>query len=177
MVARKATVFTAVFEQHEASTTATVSWFDEDGSTPLDPAQTTVTKGERPAHAEPTKAPTIDTAYTFAGWIVVGSDGSVTNATADLPAVSADIAYKAAYTASVRQYAITFADWDGSVIKTSNLDYQTSAAGVEAEKAQTLSKEIEKVYMSRPPRLPRDPSRGGRRKTPQGERKPAPAKP
>ncbi len=52
-----------------------------------------------------------------------------------------------------------------------------SAAGVEAEKAQTLSKEIDKVYMSRPPRPPRDPNRAGKRKVPQGERKPAPAKP
>ena len=126
--------FIAVFERHDATTTATVSWFDEDGTTPLDPATTTVTKGNQPTHAEPSKASTVSTVYTFAGWVEVGSDGSVTNATAALPAVSGDIAYKAAYTASVRQYTIVFADWNGTGIKTVSLDYQTAAADVEAEK-------------------------------------------
>lgn len=122
--------FVAVFERHDASTTATVSWFDEDGTTALNPAQTTVTKGERPAHAEPTKAPTVDTVFTFAGWVEVGSDGSVTNTTASLPAVTADIAYKAAYTASVRRYTVTFANWDGSVVDATDYDYGTAAADV-----------------------------------------------
>ena len=125
-----ATTYIAVFEQHEASTTATVSWFDEDGTTALDPATTTVTKGAQPTHAEPTKAPTIETAYTFAGWVEVGSDGSVTNATADLPAVSADIAYKAAYTAATRQYTVMFANWDGAVVSAIAYDYGTASNAI-----------------------------------------------
>lgn len=122
--------YIAVFQQHDATTTATVSWFDEDGTTALNPAQTTVTKGERPAHAEPTKEPTVDTVFTFAGWVEVGSDGSVTNTTASLPAVTADIAYKAAYTASVRRYTVTFANWDGTVVDATDYDYGTAAADV-----------------------------------------------
>ena len=122
--------YVAVFQQHDATTTATISWFDEDGTTALDPAQTTVTKGERPAHAEPTKAPTVDTVFTFAGWVEVGSDGSVTNTTASLPAVTADIAYKAAYTASVRRYTVTFANWDGTVVDATDYDYGTAANDV-----------------------------------------------
>ena len=121
--------YIAVFEQHDATTTATVSWFDEDGSTPLDPATTTVTKGLQPSHAEPTKTPTIDTAYTFDGWQVVGGDGTVI-ATANLPAVTSDVAYKAHYSAATRQYTITFADWDGSEISSTAYDYNTPAASV-----------------------------------------------
>ena len=51
-----------------------------------------------------------------------------------------------------------------------------AAAGVDAEKAKTLALEIEKVYASRPPRQPRQP-REGKKRLPQGERKPAPATP
>ena len=125
-----AATYIAVFAQHDLSSTVTVSWFNEDGTTPLDPAETTVKKGDRPTHAEPTKTPTIDTAYTFAGWVELGSDGSVTNATADLPTASADVAYKATYSSAVRQYTVVFADWDGSVISSAAYDYNTPAASV-----------------------------------------------
>ena len=125
-----AATYIAVFAQHDLSTTVTVSWYDEDGTTSLDPAQTTVEKGVRPTHVEPTKTPTIDTAYTFAGWVEVGSDGSVTNATANLPLASADAAYKATYSSAVRQYMVTFADWDGSEISSIAYDYNTPAASV-----------------------------------------------
>ena len=124
-----AATYIAVFARHDASTTVTVSWFDEDGTTPLDPATTTVTKGLQPSHAEPTKAPTIDTAYTFDGWQVVDGDGTVI-ATASLPAVTADVAYKAHYSAATRQYTITFADWDGSEISSTAYDYNTPAVSV-----------------------------------------------
>ena len=139
--------FIAVFEEHDASTTATVSWFDEDGTTPLDPAQTTVTKGHQPTHAEPTKAPTIDTAYTFVGWVEIGGASTII-ATADLPAVTADIAYKAAYTSDTRKYVITFADYDGTNLKIVELNYGTLAEGVAAEKPvdPTRAASVEYAY-------------------------------
>ncbi len=124
-----AATYIAVFEEHDASTTATVSWFDEDGTTALDPATTTVEKGAKPTHAEPAKAPTIDTAYTFDGWIEIGGDGSVI-APAALPAATVDVSYKAHYATSVRQYTVTFANWDGSVVSAIAYNYGTPAASV-----------------------------------------------
>ena len=121
--------YIAVFERHDATTTATVSWFDEDGTTELSPAQTTVSKGVQPVHEAPTKAPTIGTTYTFDGWIEIGGDGSVI-APSDLPEATGDVSYKAHYVSSTRQYTVTFADWDGSVITAVAYDYQTAAESV-----------------------------------------------
>ena len=127
--------YIAVFQQHDAATTATISWFDEDGSTPLDPATTTVTKGVQPTHAEPAKAATVDTAYTFEGWTQVGGDGTVVYTTADLPAASADVAYKAVYSSATRKYTITFTDYDGTtILKTAEIEYNSAATVVEAAK-------------------------------------------
>ncbi len=140
-----AATYIAVFAQHDLSTTVTVSWYDEDGTTSLDPAQTTVEKGVRPTHVEPTKTPTIDTAYTFAGWVEVGSDGSVTNATANLPLASADVAYKATYSSAVRQYMVTFANWDGTEISSAAYDYNTPAASV-VEPSETPSRPATAEY-------------------------------
>ena len=137
--------YIAVFAEHDATTTATVSWFDEDGMTPLVPAQTTVTKGLQPTHEAPTKAPTIDTAYTFDGWVEIGGSGAVI-APANLPAVSGDISYRAHYASSVRQYTVTFVDWDGSIIKTAELDYLTAAADVAAERPADPSRAADAEY-------------------------------
>ena len=127
--------YIAVFQQHDAATTATISWFDEDGSTPLDPETTTVEKGAKPTHAEPAKAATVDTAYTFAGWTQVGGDGTVVYTTANLPAASADVAYKAVYSSATRKYTITFTDYDGTtILKTAEIEYNSAATVVEAAK-------------------------------------------
>ncbi len=124
-----AATYIAVFTSHSLDTTVTVSWFDEDGSTALDPAQTTVEKNAQPTHAEPTKAATVDTTYTFAGWTQVGGDGTV-YATANLPVVTADVSYKAVYSFATRQYTVTFADWNGTVLSATAYDYGTPAADV-----------------------------------------------
>lgn len=126
--------YIAVFQQHDAATTATISWFDEDGSTPLDPETTTVEKGAKPTHAEPAKAATVDTAYTFEGWTQVGGDGTVYT-TADLPAASANVSYKAVYSSATRKYTITFMDYDGTtILKTAEIEYNSAATVVEAAK-------------------------------------------
>ena len=124
-----AATYIAVFTPLSLDTSVTVSWFDEDGTTPLDPAQTTVEKGAKPTHAEPSKAATIDTTYTFAGWKEVGGDDTVYT-TANLPVATADVSYKAYYASSVRQYTVTFADYDGTVITAIAYDYGTEAANV-----------------------------------------------
>lgn len=137
--------YIAVFQQHDAATTATISWFDEDGVTPLDPATTTVTKGVQPTHAEPAKASTIDTDFTFDGWVEIGGDGTVI-ATAALPAASGDVSYKAHFASSVRQYTITFANWDGTVISATAYDYGTAAGLIAVPSDPTRVADDEYAY-------------------------------
>lgn len=130
-----AATYIAVFTPLSLDTSVTVFWFDEDGTTPLDPATTTVEKGAKPTHAEPTKAATVDTAYTFEGWTQVGGDGTVVYTTADLPAASADVSYKAVYSSATRKYTITFMDYDGTtILKTAEIEYNSAATVVEAAK-------------------------------------------
>ena len=117
--------YIAVFEEKDASATVTVRWLDDDGTTLLGttwPDKNTVAV----APVSPSKEPTVSISYTFVGW---STDG--TTVLADLT-VGADTDFIAVYESSVRQYEITFADWDDSVILVTNLDYQTTAAGVEA---------------------------------------------
>ena len=125
-----AATYIAVFTPLSLDTSVTVSWFDEDGTTPLDPATTTVEKGAKPTHAEPAKAATVDTAYTFAGWTQVGGDGTVVYTTADLPAASANVSYMAVYSSATRQYTVTFANWDGTIVTETLYDYNTPATAV-----------------------------------------------
>jgi len=140
-----AATYIAVFTQHSVDTTAIVSWFDEDGTTALDPAQTTVEKGVQPTHTEPTKAATVDTVFTFAGWTEVGGGGTVYD-TADLPVVTADVSYKAVYSSATRQYTVTFANWDGTVLSATAYDYGTEAASVVAPSAPTRAADAEYTY-------------------------------
>ena len=137
--------YIAVFKQHDAATTATISWFDEDGSTPLDPATTTVAKGVQPTHAEPAKASTIDTDFTFDGWVEIGGDGTVI-ATAALPAASGDVSYKAHFASSVRKYTVTFANWDGTVISATAYDYGTAAGSIAVPSDPTRAADAEYTY-------------------------------
>lgn len=140
-----AATYIAVFERHDASTTVKVSWFDEDGTTALDPAITVVTKGSRPTHAEPVKDSTVDTVFSFVGWIEIGGNGTVYK-TEDLPAVNADISFKAHFTSSLRSYEISFVDHDGTVIKTAKLGYGTASNAVEAEKPANPSRDATAEY-------------------------------
>ena len=138
--------YIAVFQQHDAATTATISWFDEDGSTPLDPATTTVEKGVRPTHAAPTKESTIDTVYTFDGWILVGDPQSTVIPPVELPLATEDCTYKAHFASSVRQYTITFANWDGTVISATAYDYGTAAGSIAVPSDPTRAADAEYTY-------------------------------
>ena len=115
--------YIAVFEEKEASLTVTVRWLDDDGTTVLAttwPDKNTVAE----APVSPTKDPTVSTTYAFAGW---STDGSTV--LSDLT-VAADTDFVAVYVPSVRRYAVTFANWDGSVVSAADYDYGTSSNAV-----------------------------------------------
>lgn len=115
--------YVAVFEEKDASQTVTVRWFDDDGTTLLG-----TTWPDRNAAAvapvSPTKESTVATNFAFVGW---STDG--TTVLADLT-VAADTDFIAVYAASVRRYAVTFANWDGSVVSAADYDYGTSSNAV-----------------------------------------------
>ena len=113
--------YIAVFEEKDASTTVTVRWLDDNGTTVL--ATTWPDKGTvAEAPLVPSKESTISTTYAFAGW---SADGSTV--LADLT-VSADTDFIAVYTPSVRKYTISFVNWDGAAIASADYDYETPAA-------------------------------------------------
>ena len=115
--------YIAVFEEKDASATVTVRWLDDDGTTLLGttwPDKNTV--AEPPV--SPTKDSTVSTTYAFAGW---STDG--TTVLADLT-VAADTDFIAVYTPSVRRYAVSFLDWDESVLSALSYDYGTSSNDV-----------------------------------------------
>ena len=124
------TIYYAIFEEILA-TEAVVSWFDDDGSTPLVPASTLVQDGTRPSHNEPSKAETPQYTYEFTGWTEVGGDGTV-YATAELPLAvgGTTIAYKAVYTPSLRSYTIVFQLEDGTPLRSDTYNYGTAAAQI-----------------------------------------------
>lgn len=91
--------------------TYTVTWVDEDG-TELEKDEN-VAYGTVPTYdgETPTKTGDAQYTYTFTGWDPVVS------------AVTGDITYKAIYTQTVNQYAITWKNWDGAELKTEQVAY------------------------------------------------------
>lgn len=115
--------YIAVFEEKDASATVTVRWLDDDGATLL--GTTWPDKGTvAVAPVTPSKESTVSEDYAFAGWSIDGS-----TVLSDLT-VNGDTDFIAVYTPSVRQYAVTFINWDESVVDTRNYDYGTAAANV-----------------------------------------------
>ena len=115
--------YIAVFEEKEAALTVTVRWLDDDGTTVL--GTTWPDKGTAAvAPVTPSKESTVSEDYAFAGWSIDGS-----TVLSDLT-VNGDVNFIAVYTPSMRQYAVTFINWDESVVDTRNYDYGTAAANV-----------------------------------------------
>lgn len=76
-----------------------------------------------PKFDDPTRESTVQYNYTFAGWATEANGGLDSNA---LKAVTEDRTVYANYISSVRYYAITYYDSDGTtVLKTENLAYGT----------------------------------------------------
>ena len=73
----------------------TITWTMDDDSV-ID--TTTVAYGATPTHADPTKDPTAEFSYEFAGW------------SPEVVEVTGEATYKATFTATTRSYAVTFLD-------------------------------------------------------------------
>ena len=88
----------------------TVTWQNEDG-TVLE-TDTDVAEGTVPTYdgATPTKAEDAQYTYSFAGW------------SPEVTAVTGDVTYTAVYSQSVRQYTVTWKNYDDSVIGTSTVN-------------------------------------------------------
>ena len=95
----------------------TVTWIDEDG-TVLETDEN-VLYGTTPTYDgdEPEKAATAQYTYEFTGW------------TPEITPVTGDVTYKAVYTPTLRQYTVTWKDWDGEVLETDkNVPYGITPA-------------------------------------------------
>ncbi len=128
---------------YKATYTATlnkycVTFVDEDGTTVLKETKvydygTLAADIEKPE--EPTKAGTAKYTYEFTGW-----DNEVAY-------VSADVVYKATYTATINKYNVTFVDEDGTVLKAATAyDYGTLAADVVEPSTPTKARTAKYTY-------------------------------
>ncbi len=113
----------------------TITWRDYDG-TLID--TTTVPYGEIPSHAAPTRAADKENTYSFSGW------------TPSLAAVTKDTTYTAAYTASAREYTITWKRDDGSVIDTTSVAYGDTPSHAAVSKAGSDTYSYEFIGWDKP---------------------------
>lgn len=105
--------YTATFEKGEAkgeadAETYTITWLDDEGNL-ID--TTTVKAGKKPKHDAPTKAPTDECDYQFAGW-----EPEVVKATADAT-------YTATFEKVPRKFTITWLDDEGNVVDQTRVSY------------------------------------------------------
>lgn len=91
--------------------TYTVTWMPQDGQDTAYETDTGVAYNARPSYdgTEPTKAADAEHTYTFAGWATSANQETGT-LEANLPAVTADVTYYAAFSKTPRTYTVTFKD-------------------------------------------------------------------
>ena len=89
--------------------TYTVTWMPQDGQGNAYETDTSVAYNARPSYdgAEPTKAADAEHTYTFVGWATTPNQTSG-SAVVDLPNVTADVTYYAAFSATKQTYTIRF---------------------------------------------------------------------
>ena len=123
----------------------TVTWKSQDGEQTLE-TDLNVPYGTKPTYdkADPTKARTDRYTYTFAGWAVYADQESGT-AAGDLPVVTGDVTYYAAFSETENKYTATFnlnggsvesipSGWTGSEgVYTKDFVYGTSADDIIAD--------------------------------------------
>ena len=103
-------VYTAVFDS--VINTYTVTFYFDDGETVLD--RQTIPYGETPStDMTPSKTGEEHYYYHFAGW------------SPEVTAVTGDATYIATFTAEPKQYTITFKDYNGRVLLSTNIAYGT----------------------------------------------------
>ena len=100
----------------------TITWLNEDGSE-ID--HQTLEYGAMPTHADPTKEPTAEYTYVFAGW---GKE---------ITSVTGNETYTATFTATKRQYTITWLSDDGATIAQDNIAYGLTPAHADIDKEST----------------------------------------
>ncbi|MBO4514840.1 MAG: FecR domain-containing protein, partial [Lachnospiraceae bacterium] len=109
----------------------------------LDDDQTTViqataaydygTEGTNYAPANPTKQETAKFTYAFDGWTTDGTTKYQT--AADLPKVTGDVTYVATYKETIKQYAVSFVNYDGTALlvngqASQSYDYDTLGSAI-----------------------------------------------
>lgn len=94
--------------------TYTVTWKNHDGS--VLETDTGVTSGTTPTYngSTPTKASTEQYNYTFSGW------------SPSVGAITGNVTYTAQFTETLRSYAVTFKDDNGSTLKTETVNYNST---------------------------------------------------
>ena len=92
----------------------TVTWKSQDGTTTIE-TDTLVPYGTSPSYnsATPTKARTAQYTYTFAGWATSANQESGTSAS-NLPKVTANVTYYAAFSKTINKYTLTVDPNSGS---------------------------------------------------------------
>ncbi len=128
--AAEAIVYTATYEEIERR--YDVIYYDEDGETVLDEDLYLVYESASTTDIVPTKDADVQYTYTFEKWVALdGSD-------VDLTKVTADLAVKPAFKATLNKYTVTFVDEDKETeLGKSTVDYGTAATAPEATKADS----------------------------------------
>lgn len=117
----KDATYTAQFT--DATNVHTVIFYDENGTTEL--GRVVVEHGKKAVYpnALPTKASTVDKTFTFDKW-VTAKGGSTT---ADLNSITADRAVYAKFKSQARLYTVSFYDYDGTLLQSSQVPYGQAA--------------------------------------------------
>ena len=102
--------------------TATVTFMSQDGNTVLGTAVVAI--GEKPSYnaVPPAKEGTAEYEYAFAGWATSANqeEGSTID---ELPPVTGDINYYAAFSKEKKKYTIVFQNADGKILQSSEVAY------------------------------------------------------
>ena len=118
---------TNTFSVGSATETYTVTWKSQDETETYE-TDTDVAKNTQPSYdgSTPTKAEDDNYTYTFAGWAINAMQESGTVAS-DLPAVTDDVTYYAAFSKTQKQSSTAYLDADGNEQSCSNYTVVTSS--------------------------------------------------
>lgn len=101
----------------------TVTWKSQDGSTTFE-TDSNVPVNTKPTYdsSAPTKSNTDEYTYTFVGWATSANQTSGISVS-DLPNVTGDVTYYAAFSKTKRQYTVKFVNYDGTELQSDEVAY------------------------------------------------------
>ena len=101
----------------------TVTWKSQDGSTTFE-TDSNVPVNTKPTYdsSAPTKSNTDKYNYTFVGWATSANQTSGISVS-DLPNVTGDVTYYAAFSKTKRQYTVKFVNYDGTELQSGEVAY------------------------------------------------------